>query len=77
MARNLDKALPYPQAGNVAFFQTLMDQTDEYIGVDSTSDKTIGLWHILAMAHDYCSDQGIDFDATLAEVREQLDLERG
>lgn len=61
---------------NSALFQSLIDQVDETIGVDSRSDSSIGLWHLLACAHDWCKGHGVDFDGTLADVKEQLAVEQ-
>jgi hypothetical protein len=72
----MTKHLPCPTSGNVRHFASLIEQTDEHIGVDSTQDGSVGLFHILATAHDWCEVHGVDFDATLAEVRSTLAAEK-
>ena len=61
---------------NVELFQSLIDATDATIGVDSATDGSIGLFHILATAHDWCNAHGVDFNATLEEVRECIAQEQ-
>jgi hypothetical protein len=57
---------------NEQLFQSLVDTTDATVGVDSTQDGSLGLFHILACAFDWCELRGVDFDATLQEVREHF-----
>lgn len=60
---------------NALMFQAFIDRTDKALGTDSNADGSIGLFHILAAALDWCDMRGVDFDLTLQEVREQLAAE--
>lgn len=57
---------------NAAMFQKFIDQVDAEVGTDSSSDGSIGLFHLLAAAVDWCDERSVDFDATLGEVREHF-----
>lgn len=57
---------------NAELFQRFIDQTDEEIGTDSSTDGSIGLFHVLASAFDWCLQNGVDFYATLREVQEDF-----
>lgn len=62
---------------NAEMFQTFVDQADAIVGADSKKDGSIGLFHILAAACDWCDVNGVDFNATLQEVRDQIAAEVG
>jgi len=41
--------------------------------IDDEGSGEISLFHVLAVAMDWATSRGIDFDATLAEVRASFD----
>jgi hypothetical protein len=57
---------------NSDLFQAIINQTDAIVGTDSTKDGSIGLFHVLACALDWCDEKGVDFEATLQEVRDHF-----
>ena len=59
---------------NAEMFQKLVNEVDAHVGVDSSRDGSIGLFHILAAALDWCDAQkpAVDFDLTLEEVRQHF-----
>lgn len=56
-----------------ALFQKFIDEVDAYVGVDSKEDGSLGLFHLMAAAVDWCEEHGVDFYATLQEVREHFE----
>ena len=61
---------------NTDLFQKAVDDVAATIGVPVTPDRSIPLFHVLACAFDWCALHGVDFDATLQEVREHFAFER-
>lgn len=57
---------------NSAMFQDFIDQTDTIVGADSSEDRSVGLFHLLAAALDWCNEHNVDFDVTLEQVREHF-----
>lgn len=63
---------------NSELFQKLADETAAFVGVrrESAEEPSVALFHVLACAMDWCEDRGVDFDATLEEVRACFLLDR-
>lgn len=57
---------------NAELFEEAVKRASESIGFDDTEDRSIGLWHVLACALDWCDVNKINFDLTLEEVREHF-----
>lgn len=45
------------------------------LGIDG--DDEIQVWHLLASLHEFCVARGVDFNKTLADVKEELALTEG
>jgi hypothetical protein len=61
---------------NADLFQKVADEVAATVGVADNPDRSVTLFHVLACAKDWCDLHGVDFDATLEEVREHFAFER-
>jgi len=47
-----------------------VDKHTDHLGIEG--EPSVQIWHLLASMHEYCAMNGVDLDAQLADVRQQI-----
>ena len=62
--------MPYRTQGDwVAAAQAAITTHQEAAGLEAGNGPSTDLWHLLASLMEWCDAKGVDFDATVSEVR--------